>query len=294
MVEGHPSAGSGEWNSANYRIATPRYFRALGIPLRRGRLFTDADKEDSAPVVIVNETLARRFWPGEDPIGRRLKNPRPNADAPWRTVVGVVGDIRHAGLASLATPEIYVPQLQAPAPPMYLAIRTAGNPAAQASAVRAAIRAVDPDLPVSKVRTLETLLDASSANARVTALLFGAFAAMALALAAIGIYGVISYSVSRRTHELGIRMALGAGRRDLLRLVLGEGMRLAAAGLAIGLAGALATTRLLSALLFEVRAGDPRVFAGVAVLLALVSLAAVCVPACRAMRLAPIAALRHE
>jgi putative ABC transport system permease protein len=168
------------------------------------------------------------------------------------------------------------------------------GPAAAAGAVRAAIRAVDPDLPVSKVRTMEALLDGSSANSRATALLLGTFAAMALGLAAIGIYGVISHSVGRRTHELGIRMALGAGRGDLLRLVLGEGLRLAAAGLAIGLAGAFAATRLLSALLFEVRAGDPLVFAGVAALLALVALAAVSVPAARAMRVAPIIALRHE
>ncbi|MGA9626780.1 MAG: ABC transporter permease [Bryobacteraceae bacterium] len=288
-IEGRAAPDTWKKMSAQFLTATPSYFRAAGVPLRRGRLFTDQDVPGSPAVILINETMARRFWPNEDPIGQRIRR-----GTRVLTIVGIVGDVRHNGPAKETDPQFYFPYAQQPSGTMSLAVRTAAEPLKLAAAVRAEIRGMEREAQVTRVQTMERSLSDSVAGPRVLTVLLGSFAGFALVLAAMGLYGVIAYSVSQRTHELGVRIALGADRGDVLKLVLGEALVLAVAGITIGMAGAFAGTRLLSSLLYRVAARDPAIFVAVPVLLALVALAASYVPARRAAAIEPLAALRCE
>ena len=289
-IEGRPPLAPGEAQVADRRLVSADYFRAMGIPVRRGRAFTEHDGRDAPQVVVINESLARRHFAGEDPLGRRLVLGRTA-----REIVGVVGDVRHAGLDEPTSPELYVPFTQMNPGRLTVVARTAGGDAgAIASSLRAVIRQTDKESPVYNVRTMNDLLSASVAGRRFNLILLGLFAGAALVLAALGIYGVISYTVTQRTHEIGIRMALGARPGDVLRMVVRQGMALALAGVALGLVGALALTRLMASLLFGVSATDPATYLGVALLLAAVAFVSCLVPARRATRVDPMIALRYE
>ena len=277
---------------------SPSYFETMEIRLRRGRLFTAADTPDSAPVVIINETLARRVWPNENPLGKRLKFGFPEdydeESKPWREVIGVVNDVRMDGVDRVAEPQTYLPYSQLPNESLGLVVRAERHPAALASAVEQAIAAIDKDVPVFAVWTMDQLLGNSLAERRLTLVLLTSFAVLALLLSAVGIYGVISYAVRQRTHELGIRMALGAQTRDVLGLILAQGVKLTLCGIGLGLAAAFALTRWLESLLFGVRPTDALTFAIIALLLLLVALLACWIPARRATKVDPVIALRCE
>ncbi len=267
----------------------------MQIPLLEGRQFSDRDIMGTPPVVVINETLARRFWPLQNPLGHRLiLGSTIGADQAPRTIVGVVGSIKSAGLEFEPGPAIYVPYLQNPWPTMSAVIRAAGDPMRLVAEVRKEVLALDSEQPVYNVKSLEEILGASLAARRFQMLLLGIFAATALIMAAIGVYAVMAEVVVQRLHEIGIRMALGARPQDVLILVVRRGMRMTLAGLAIGLAGALALTRWMSSLLFGVSPTDPLTFAGVALILTGVSLLACYIPARRASRLDPLTAVRHE
>jgi predicted permease len=268
---------------------SPGYFYTLGIPLLKGRTFTDHDDEQAPKVAVLNDALARRLWPGEDPVGRRLPLFTDNLK-----IVGVVENVRHNGPGEGVESEIYVPYLQVPENSMQLALRAAVSPASLISAVRGQISALDPEQPVSNVTTLEQTLSESFAPRRFNTLLLAIFGAIALALAAVGIYGVLAFSVTQRTHEIGIRMALGAQRSDVLKLVVGQGFRLTLMGVVTGIAGALALTRLLSSLLYAVKPTDPPTFIAVSLVLTAVALLACYIPARRAAKVDPVVALRQE
>jgi putative ABC transport system permease protein len=275
---------------AYWQCVTPDYFQTFGVRLVRGRFFTEHDNESSSGAAIVNETLARRFWPNQDPIGKQLIVARAELH---EEVVGVVADVKTSTLDSDAGGELYSPYAQRPWPGMTLAVKTSGNPMSLASAVRKQIAQVDGDLPVTAVRSMEDIVSDSFGQRQITLWLLGAFAAAALVLAAIGIYGLLAYSVEQRRQEMGIRRALGARPRDILRLVLGEGLGLTLAGIAAGLAGAFAISRTLAALLFHVSPTDPVVFAGMALLFVAVALIAGYLPARRALDVDPVIAIRE-
>jgi putative ABC transport system permease protein len=291
-VEGRPVADA-DRPSAAYYVASPGYFRAMGIRILRGRAFDERDREGAPRVALINDTLARRFFPGEDPIGRRMVIDNGPRDR-FREIVGVVEDVRHDDLGGEARPQMYEPHLQAPLSSMTLVVRSATDPAGLAEAARREILVLDRDQPVSRAVPLERLVADSIARPRYSMLLLGAFAAVALVLATMGIYGLLSHAVAQRTHEIGIRMALGARRRDVLALVIANGMGLAMAGVGIGLLGALALTRLMAGLLFQVSPTDPMTLAAVSALLAGVAFLACVIPARRATRVDPMAALRCE
>ncbi|HEX7955639.1 MAG TPA: ABC transporter permease, partial [Pyrinomonadaceae bacterium] len=290
QIEGRPPKPAGEGLNTNFNLASPNYFRALGIPLKSGRYFGEHDAAGAPEVVVINETMARRFWPDEDPLGKRLRI----GENPWRTVVGVVSDVKNDGLGAESKPEMFYPLAQSPLPFMTLVVRSDADPAALVAAVRGAVREVDKEQPVYDVKTMEQRVAESVSPQRLTALLVGLFAALAATLAAVGIYGVISYTVTQRTHEIGVRVALGARGVDVLRLVVGQGMRLVLAGVGLGLVGALALTRLVSSFFFGVSAADPAVYGGVSLLLLAVALLACLVPARRAAKTDPMVALRYE
>lgn len=276
--------------------ASPGYLRAMGIPLLRGRAFNEQDQGKSERVVIVSEGLARRYWPDEDPIGRRIQLGG-DSHEPWRTIVGIAGDIKQSGLDSESTREYYISYLQdtwGMTSDMTLVVRTEGNPSSLISVAQNQVKALDKDLPVYNVRTMEELRARSAAVQRFQMLLLGSFAAVALMLAAVGLYGVMAYAVTQRTHEIGIRMALGAANRDILNLVVGQGLKLTLIGVSIGLAASLALTRTLASLLYEVSAADPLTLIVTPVLLAGVALGACFIPARRATQVDPMVALRHE
>lgn len=289
-IEGRPTSPNEEL-SPDYNVISPDYFATLGIPLLKGRRFEDSDAAGGQPVVIINRTMARHYWPGQDAVGKRLKI---GGDQNWREVVGVAGDVKQHALSEPSRPMMYVPYAQDPWPSLTVAVRTAVDPAALTSLAKHEIQAVDKSEPVYDVRTLEEVVSASVAPRRFNTLLLGLFAAFALILAGVGTYGVVSYTVARRTHEIGLRMALGAGRRDVLRLVVGRGMLLAAGGLAAGLVAALGLTRFLSSLLYGVRPADPATLVAGLCFLAGVALAASYVPARRAAKVDPMVALRCE
>ena len=277
--------------AANYYAVTPRYLQAMGIPLMRGRFFAERDTLESQPVVIINEVMARRFFPNEDPIGKRLDISGPTY---LREIVGVVGDVKQGGLRASKTPQVYEPFLQKPSNSFNVVLRAAGNPMHVAEAVRHEVLAIDKEQPVSNVRTMEELVARSVTQDRLSAFLLGLFAALALGLAAIGIYGVMAYLVTQRTHEIGIRIALGAHQRGILQLVLEQSLRMVLLGLGIGLAASLALTRVLGNLLYEVKPSDPLIFIAVFILLLDVALIAAFIPARRASRVDPMVALRYE
>ena len=295
-VEGQPAPGDTKLPFALFRVVSPDYFRALGIPLRRGRYFDSRDSADAQPAVLVNRRLAEQYWPGEEAIGKRLKVGPLDSPNSWLTVVGVVGDTRQTGLNEQKL-EFYVPyaqELRSFMAPRDLVVRTKSDPAVIAAAVRRAVWSVDKDQPVSNVRTLDQVFAAAISQERFQALLLGLFAALALLLACVGLYGVISYAVVQRTHEIGVRMALGAQPLDVLRLVIRQGMSLTLAGLVIGVVAGTFVTRVLTDMLFGVTPRDPLTFAGVPVLLLLVALLACYIPARRATRIDPLIALRSE
>jgi putative ABC transport system permease protein len=285
---------------ADQRTVTPGFFDAMRIPLRRGHFLTNADAADAVPVVVVDEAFARRLWPDREPIGQRIATGAvPNSNPPvlrWRTVVGVVGHVKNNALDQLGREQVYVPIAQTPFPirNMYLTVRASGDPAAMASSIQSTVRTLDPSLPVYEWKTMDAWLDATVSPRRFNVMLLLAFGALALTLAAIGTYGVIAYSVSQRTQEIGIRMALGASRQDVLRMVVGGGLRLAIAGVLIGVALSLAAGRFISTLLFGVRATDPLTFSAVAAALLATAVVAAWIPARRATRVDPMVALRYE
>lgn len=272
--------------------STPDYFHLLGIPLLRGRLFNDADGDKAPPVAIVNEAFARSYWPNENPLGRRFRETREGA--PWITVVGLVADARTESLAQANVPKVYLDLYQTGAKHLAILLRGHLDAAAIPREVREQVQAVDPTLPVFGAQTLNETVSASLSERRFSMQMVALFALTALLLAGLGIYGVISYMVSERTHEIGIRLALGAQRRIILRMVMRLGLGLAAAGAAVGLVGALIVSRLMAGLLYGVRPTDPLTFAGVAFLLIGVALLACYIPARRAIRVDPLVALRHE
>jgi putative ABC transport system permease protein len=280
---------------ASVLFTSPGYFRTLGVPILQGRDFTERDNTGAPLTVIINETLARKYYGKENPIGKRLKGGGTDRTSnPWMEIVGVVGDVKYEGLDIPTAPAYYMPFLQNPIRGMNLVVSASLTPAALTSAVRAEVRNIDPEIPVARVSTMEKLIDESVAQPRFRTFLIGIFSAVAMLLAAIGIYGVVAYSVSQRTHEIGIRMAVGAQRGDVLRMVVRQGMRLTLVGVVLGVIGALALTRLTANLLFGVGATDPVTFAAISILLICVALLASYIPARRAARLDPMTALARN
>ena len=279
---------------ADWRVVTPGYFRAMGIRLIRGRFFDDRDTDGVAPVAIIDETMAKTYWPGEDPIGKRIHRGGTRSTRPWSTIVGVVGHVRYRTLEAQSRVQLYWPYAQDPVPYISLVVRTPLEPRSLAVEIQRKVLAIDPDQPISSVRTMQELLSDSVARRRFSMTLLALFAGVALLLAAVGIYGVISYTVTLRAHEIGIRVALGASRGGVLWLVLGQSLVLTVAGVFLGLAGSLLVSRVISGLLFNVRPTDPATFAIVAAFLAAVAALASLLPAGRASRVDPMVALRYE
>lgn len=292
-IEGRPLPAPGEEPATDVRVADPGYFKAMGIPVLRGRNFTDDEATQARHVVLISEAMARKHFAGEDPLGKRItvdmaENPVPTE------IVGVVGDVKYESLVDETKPMVYFPPPDLPYPYMTLIIKTDGDPAAITAAVRREIQAIDPDQPISDVRTMNQVMAEAVARERFNTLLLGLFAVIATLIAAVGIFGVMNYSVTLRTREIGLRMALGAQQRDVLRLILKQGLLLTLIGMSIGVAGAIALTRVMSRLLFGVAATDPATFAAIVLLLSLVSLIACYVPARRATRVDPMTAMRYE
>jgi putative ABC transport system permease protein len=294
VAEDNPSPVLNEVPDANYLVIGPDYFRVMGIPLRQGRFFTEQDTERTTRVVIVNERLAHKEWPEQNPIGKRLK--MKSGDSPWLTVVGVVGNVRTQWPNPNFLQELYVPYTQPPwlLSPRHLIVRTASEPTAVVRAIRQEVTALSKDQPVSEVRPLDELAAQAVAERHFTMSVLGVFAALALVLAAIGTFGVVSYSVTQRSHEIGIRMVLGATRKDILNLVVKRGLVLMAFGVVLGLAGAFVLTRFLIGMLYEVQPTDPGILGAVMAVLMGVGLLACYVPARRAAKVDPMVAVRHE
>jgi putative ABC transport system permease protein len=295
-IGGTDAASSRMTSPAGEQPASADYFRVMGVPLLRGREFDDRDRKNSRPVAIVNEAFAAKFFPHGDPIGKVIKLGKPDSKKPWLTIIGVVGNVKHTRLALGygGGPCIYQPLPQDPKRMLSMFVRTAANPQSFEKSIARAFTAVAPELPAPEIDTQNQWLAQWNAQPRFRAALFGVFGALAMLLAAVGIYGVLSLLVGQRTHEIGIRMALGARQRDVLRMIVGEGLQLIAFGAAIGIAGALGLTRLLSSLLYGIRPDDPLTFIAVSIVLSGVALLACYVPARRAAKVEPVEALRYE
>ena len=298
LIAGRPALRPEDKPVSNHRIMSPDYFRALNIPLSRGRPFDERDTQHAPPVLIVNETFARRYFAGKEALGQHIIIEGESGDnvvPPAREIIGIVGDVRHEGLDTESGPEYYVPYTQAPEAFMSLVVRTStDNPGSLAGSVRDAIKQMDKDQYVAAIQPMTKLVADSVARRRFNALLTGLFAIVALLLASVGIFGVLNYTVAQRTQEIGLRVALGAQTRDVLRLVLGQGLRMILFGLALGLVASLALTRVLGGMLFGVTPTDPVTFVGVSLLLATVALLACYIPARRAAKVDPLVALRYE
>jgi putative ABC transport system permease protein len=294
QIVGHPPLPAGAADTANYVPASPQYFSVMGIPLHRGRLFTESDSPSSVPVALISDTLAKRYFPNEDPLGRHLTFGFPINGVVSREIVGIVGDIHDVSLGKEPGPMLYVPYNQAPLYGAEVVVKSTLSTAAVVGAIRKATTSIDKNLPVTDIMSLPEALNASLAQPRFRTLLLALFGAIALVLAAVGIFGVISYSVARRTHELGIRMALGAQPGTVMSMVLGETLRLSLMGIAIGVPCAVAAAGLIKGLLFSVPLYDPITLALVPLMLVLVGALASYIPARRAMRVDPLIALRHE
>jgi predicted permease len=299
-LEGNESSGN-NLPSISQSWIMGDYFGAMGITLKRGRDFTPAEIVGAPNVVIVSETAARTYWPGQDPLGKRIRY----SGNFWRTVIGVAGDVKDASLQAPAGPHAYTPYLQEQNATLesqdfdelrtlHLAVRTSEDPALMFNSIRASVAAIDPEIALDDLKTMDAAIDKSLAPQRFNLVLVALFAVLAIFLAAVGVYGVLSYSISQRTREIGVRIALGAQRGRVLRMAVGEGMKLAILGTAVGMAGGFVLTRLIASLLFGITARDPFTFAAVGVLVAIVSFAACYIPARRAMRVDPIVALRYE
>ena len=293
QAEGHETASPKEGTFAVFSSVTPRWFQTLRIPLLQGRDFTLQDDADAPPVVIVNEVLAHRFWPGESPLGKTLRAAIQTAAPVTYRIVGVVGSARERDLAGEPEPAIYAPYRQVPPRGLAVVLRTQGDPLKLAGALQREVLALDPNQPIFQITTLERVVADAGARTRFYTALLGLFAAVGLILAAVGIYGVIAYSVSLRTQEMAVRMALGARARDILGLVVGSGVRLTLIGVVLGVGGALALTRLLASLLYGVSASDPLTFAAIALLLFLVALVASYLPARKAVDIDPMLPIRR-
>jgi putative ABC transport system permease protein len=291
LVQGKTAPASGEYPHARYYNVGPDYFQTMQTPLLSGREFTDRDTPNAPAVAIINQTMARRHFPGEDPLGKRLLLVR---EKEALEIVGVVGDVRRFEVDDVVEPEIYYAYMQRPRWASYFVIRTDADATSIVGAARSRMLAVDKDVPVLNVAAIDQLVSAALREPRFNTVLIGVFAGLALLLASVGLYAVIAYSVTQRTHEIGVRITVGAGQRDIFRLIVGQGMILALIGVAIGLAASMALTRAMSSLLFGVSATDPLTFAAIALLLTFVSLVACYVPARRAMKVDPMVALRHE
>ncbi len=292
-LEGRPPLAFADQPTAWYRRVTPGYFETVGVEIARGRALSPQDRVDSMPVVLINETFARRYFAGEDPVGQRLKLGDPESERPWRTIVGIARDVRYRGLGADAVHEIYLPQAQFPSPQMAVVLRPRSSVAEPLAILRSEVAALDPELPIFAPATMESLVSDSVAFPRFTTQLLTAFAALALTLAAIGIYGVLTYAVSRRVREIGVRMALGAERRHVIRMVVSRGLGLTLTGVGIGLLAAFAVTRFLEQLLFGVRPTDPATFAATALALITVATIACWLPARRAASVDPVVSLRE-
>jgi len=293
LVEGVPEPPPGQENEARYRVCTPDYFKTMQIPMVKGRSFTDHDNASAPPVLIINETLARKHWPGADPIGKRIRFYGPIEKAPWLEVVGVIHDVKHE-LTREVMPEFYLSHSQDSWNAMILVARTTVEPASLAGQLRQQVWAIDKDQPVFDVKTMNEVRAGSVALYSFSSVTLGVFAGVALLLAVIGIYGVMAFAVSQRTHEIGVRMALGARARDVLLMVVGNGMKLALIGLVIGLAGAWGLSRFIQGLLFGVQPTDLLTFGIVSICLMLAALLACYIPARRATKVDPLVALRYE
>jgi putative ABC transport system permease protein len=310
-VHNMPMSGSG--NTRNFSIeglsetrlnvdfyqASPTYFGAMGLRVTNGRFFTKHDREDQPRVAIVNETLVRRYFPEQNPLGKRIKMGNATGPFPWLSIVGVVRDVKQNGLDEETKPALYVPYLQPPLPDwkfqsLYLIVRTQSDPLSTISALRGAVQALDKNQPIYRVATMEQLLARSLAARKFSLILLLLFAALALTLSVIGLYSVLAYAVTQRTNEIGIRMALGAQAADVLKLVLRQGMTLTLIGVGLGLVASFALTRLIKTLLFGVSATDPMTYAAIVLLLAGVALLACYLPARRAINVDPVTALRYE
>ncbi len=292
-IEGRPAPKPGQLPESDYHSVTPGYFAAMGPRLLRGRMFTQDDDAAAPRVALVSRSFAESFWPHQDPIGKRIKVGG-YSQKNWTTVVGEVTDTKQYGLDKKTKTEFYLPQNQEAFNAMMLVVRTAGDASAMTGAVRDAVAAVDSQQPISKVRTMRSYLDENVSGERMAAMLLGLFAALGLGLAAVGIYGVVAYTVSLRAHEIGIRVALGASRGDVMRMVVGAGARMAFVGVGLGVALGIALMRLVSSLLYGVKASNPLIYALAALALAIVALVACYVPARRAMQIDPAQALRQE
>jgi putative ABC transport system permease protein len=291
-IEGRPEPDApGSRPIVWFRRVTPAYFSTMKQPVLRGREFTEADRGDAPPVVLISDVAAERFWPGEDALGKRV---RFGAGNPWHEIVGITQGVRHTGLSQAPRPELYFPYAQRPGRTMTLVVKSAADESAVTDMLRADLAEVDPNLPLSTVATMTSLLRASVAQQRFFMNITGAFGLLALALAAVGIYGVMSYTVSRRTTEMGLRMALGASRGEVLSMIVGQGIRLTVAGIALGLLLAYWATSFMSTVLFDVNPRDLLIFASAPIVLALIALAACLAPALRATRIDPIKALRVD
>jgi len=295
-IVGRPDPAPGKAYSSGFNLVTPGYFTTLAIPIKEGREFADADRTGMPPVVVINEVAARTFWPGQSPIGRQIDMPGPNKSSQLLTVVGVTGDVHHVGLGAPPRPEMFLSALQAPLlwPWTTVVVKTVGDPASLGDTVKSAIRSVDPTIAVHRISTLDDVVALSIVEPRIYALLLGGFATLAVLLATIGLYGLVAYTVSQRTHELGVRVALGATRQEIIRLVLRDGLWLIGAGTILGLGGALATARLVGGLVKGTQPNDPATFLVVTMVLLAAGLAASYLPARRAARVDPITELRVE
>lgn len=293
-IEGRPNTAPTERPRAFYRVISTDYFGVMEIPFRRGRQFTEYDTAAVPGVAIINDAAVRKYWPGEDPIGKRIKRGRPESKNPWISIVGIVGGASQNSLRDESQPEIYMPCLQSPSPAFTLVVRTTSDPEALAGAVRREVWATDKELPVTSMKLMEDLMSNSVAQPRLYVLLLSVFAALALILTAIGVYGVMAYSVTLRTHDIGIRMALGARPMDIFKQVIGQALILALIGLGIGLVMALGTTRLISSLLYGAKTTDLITLAVTSLTLLGVALLASYIPARKATKIDPIVALRYE
>jgi len=295
MIEGRPEPPPGQDIIITTRIVSPKFFETMGIQLLKGRPLSDEDKTNTPGVVVISETMAQRYWPGEDAVGKRIFPGRPERPEDWLQIVGVVNDVRQFQLDVEPKPQMYLTYKQAGFfAPRDLVVKTDVDPASMASTVRRTVWEIDKDQPVSNISTMNEILAESIARQRFIMLLLGIFAAVAMLLAAVGIYGVMSYSVAQRRSEIGIRMALGAQKLDVLKLAVGQGLKLVCIGVVLGLAGAFALTRLMSSLLFGITATDPSTFIGISALLIAVALIASYVPARRATKVDPLTVLRYE